>query len=65
MLHQMMQLFKSIKKIRLPTLSILLFISGVGFADSIGDIVESTGIGAIVRNNEQLTTDIAQKFLGV
>ena len=54
----MMQLFKSIKKIRLTTLSILLFISGVSFADSIGDIVESTGIGAIVRNNEQLTTDV-------
>lgn len=53
-----MQQFKSIKKIRLTTLSILLFISGVSFADSIGDIVESTGIGAIVRNNEQLTTDV-------
>ena len=29
-----------------------MFISGVGYADSIGDIVESTGIGQIVRNNE-------------
>tara|TARA_B100000963_G_scaffold195085_1_gene169737 strand:- start:22263 stop:23363 length:1101 start_codon:yes stop_codon:yes gene_type:complete len=31
-----------------------LFISGVGFADPIGDIVESTGIGQIVRNNETI-----------
>ena len=29
-----------------------MFISGVTFADPIGDIVESTGIGQIVRNNE-------------
>jgi len=53
----MMRLFKLIKKTQLATAS-LLFISGVSFADSIGDIVESTGIGAIVRNNEQLTTNV-------
>ena len=48
-----MQLFKSIRKIQATTASlILLLISGVGYADSIGDIVESTGIGQIVRNNE-------------
>jgi len=47
-----MQLFKSIRKTLLTTVSILLF-SGVTFAsDPIGDIVESTGIGQIVRNNE-------------
>lgn len=53
----MMQLYKYLKKIRLATLNLLL-ISGVGLADSIGDIVESTGVGAIVRNNEQLSTDV-------
>ena len=48
-----MQLFKSIRKIQATTASLLLmFISGVTFADPIGDIVESTGIGQIVRNNE-------------
>ena len=46
-----MQLFKSIRKTQLTILNILLF-SGVAFADPIGDIVESTGIGQIVRNNE-------------
>ena len=47
-----MQLFKSIRKTQLTIVSLLLFISGVTFADPIGDIVESTGIGQIVRNNE-------------
>ena len=47
-----MQLFKSIRKTQLTILSLLLFISGVGFADPIGDIVESTGIGQILRNGE-------------
>ena len=47
-----MQLFKSIRKTQLTIVSLLLFISGVTFADPIGDIVESTGVGQIVRNNE-------------
>ena len=47
-----MQLFKSIRKTQITIVSLLLFISGVGFADPIGDIVESTGIGQIVRNGE-------------
>ncbi len=46
------QLFKSIKKIQLTILS-TLFISGVLYAqDPIGDIVESIGVGQILRNNE-------------
>ena len=53
-----MLLFKSIKKIRQAILSLLLF-SGVSYADSIGDIVESTGVGQIVRNNEA-----TQQFVG-
>ena len=47
-----MQLFKSIRKTQLTIVSLLLFISGVTFADPIGDIVESTGIGQILRNGE-------------
>ena len=53
-----MLLFKSIKKIRQTILSLLLF-SGVSYADSIGDIVESTGVGQILRNNEA-----TQQFVG-
>lgn len=45
-----MQLFKSIKKIRLAILNLLL-ISGVTYADPIGDIIESTGKGQIFRDN--------------
>ena len=53
-----MQLFKSIRKTQLTIVSLLLFISGVGFADPIGDIVESTGVGGIIRNNETLPNDV-------
>ena len=35
-----------------------MFISGVSYADSIGDIVESTGVGSILRNNMQLPHEI-------
>ena len=48
---------KLIRKTHLTILN-LLFISGVTFADPIGDIVESTGIGAIVRNNESITSRV-------
>ena len=48
-----MLLYKSIKKTQLGILS-LLFISGITYADSIGDIVESTGVSQIVRNNEEI-----------
>jgi hypothetical protein len=48
-----MLLSKLIKKTHLGILN-LLFISGISFADSIGDIVESTGISQIVRNNEEI-----------
>ena len=53
-----MQLFKSIRKTQLTILSLLLFISGVGFADPIGDIVESTGIGQILRNNSVVENNV-------
>ena len=45
-----MQLFKSIKKTQLTILS-LLVVSGVSYADSIGDIVESTGLSSLTRQN--------------
>ena len=48
--------FKLIRKTSLTTASLfLLFISGVAQAsDPIGDIVESTGIGSILRNNVEI-----------
>ncbi len=45
--------FKLIRKIQLTIVSICLSIGSV-YADSIGDIVESTGIGKIVRQNEDI-----------
>ena len=53
-----MQLFKSIRKTQLTILS-TLFISGVLHAqDPIGDIVESTGIGQILRNNSVVENNV-------
>ena len=52
-----MQRFKLIKKIQLTIVSALIFM-GSAYADSIGDIVESTGVGGIIRNNETLPNDV-------
>ena len=57
-----MQLFKSIKKIQLTIVSALIFM-GSAYADSIGDIVESTGVGGIVRNNETLPNDVGSDIV--
>ena len=43
-----MRQFKLIKKIHLTIVSALIFM-GSAYADSIGDIVESTGVGGIVE----------------
>lgn len=54
-----MQLFKLIKKTQLTILS-LLVVSGVSQADSIGDIVESTGLSSLTRQTgEELTVSPA------
>jgi hypothetical protein len=45
--------YKLIRKTQLTIVSLILFTSGVE-ADSIGDIVESTGVSQIVRNNEEI-----------
>ena len=45
--------FKLIRKIQLTIVSLFLSI-GLVYADPIGDIVESTGIGKIVRQNEDI-----------
>ena len=64
--------FKLIRKIQLTIVSLFLSI-GFVFADPIGDIVESTGIGKIVRQNEDLNNlnnlpielnDIAETAMG-
>ena len=51
-----MQRYKSLKKTLLTIVSI--FLVGPAFADPIGDIVESTGIGSILRNNTQTESQV-------
>lgn len=50
-----MQLLQSIKKIAATTLSLLL-ISGVGSANPIGDVRESTGVTSVLRDKESIQT---------
>ena len=57
-----MQQLQSIKKILLTTVSLLTFMGSVQ-ADSIGDIVESTGVGGIVRNNETISNEVGSDIL--
>ena len=57
-----MQSFKSIKKIRLAILN-TLFISGVAFANPIGDIRESSGSGFLTRNSEKITNEVGKDIL--
>ena len=53
-----MQSFKLIKKIQL-TIASLLLVSGVVLAnDPIGDIVESTGLSSLVRDNNRIETSV-------
>jgi len=55
-------LFKSIRKTHLLILS-LLFISGVHANDPIGDIVESTGIGELLRGNVTLPHTVGSEVI--
>ena len=55
-------LFKSIKKTQLTILNLLL-ISGVAFANPIGDIRESTGSGYLTRNSEQVGNEVGKEIL--
>ena len=64
--------FKLIRKIQLTIVSLFLSI-GLASADSIGDIVESTGIGKIVRQQENISNlnnlpiqlnDVAETAMG-
>ena len=57
-----MRQFKLIKKIQLTIVSVLFFMGSV-YADSIGDIVESTGVGGIVRNNETIPNDVGSDIV--
>ena len=50
MLQVIMQLFKSIKKIQLTILNILLF-SGVALSNPIGDVKELTGFATLLRED--------------
>lgn len=51
-----MQLLQSIKKTAAATLSLLL-ISGVSFANPIGDVRESTGVTSVLRDKETIQTN--------
>ena len=54
-----MQQFKLIKKIHLAILN-LLFIGGV-LADPIGEVIEQTGSGQIIRDKEEIqVTDLPE-----
>lgn len=57
-----MQSFSLHKKIRIPILNILL-IGGVVYGNPIGDIVESTGIGTITRNTENVGNNVGLDIL--
>ena len=50
-------LFKSIKKIHLTIVN-LLIISGFSFAEPIGGVIESTGVTSLVRESERLESDV-------
>ena len=54
-----MQQFRLIKKIQAATASVCLV--GSAFADSIGDIVESTGLGSLTRNNATIESAVNVK----
>ena len=57
-----MQSFRLIKKIHLTILSTLL-ISGISFANPIGDIVEQSGSGYITRDKEQLDNPVGTEII--
>ena len=57
-----MQLFNSIKKTSVTTVSLLLFISGVSFANPIGEVRESSGVNSIVRDKEQIQTESIELY---
>ena len=55
-----MQQFRLIKKIHLTIVSIVCLVGSV-YADSIGDIIESTGLGSLTRNNETIQSAVNTK----
>lgn len=52
-----MQLFNLIRKTSLTTASLLLLISGVSFANPIGEVRESSGVNSILRDKEAIQTE--------
>jgi len=50
-------LFKSIRKTLLTIVS-LLIISGFGYAEPIGGVIESTGVTSLVRESNRLTSEV-------
>ena len=58
-----MRQFKLIKKIHLTIVSAFFLMGSVYGQDPIGDIVESTGVGGIVRNNETLSNEVGSDIV--
>ena len=50
-------LFKSIRKTQLTIVS-LLIISGFGYAEPIGGVIESTGVTSLVRESNRLISEV-------
>lgn len=56
-----MRLYNLIKKTQLTTLSLLL-ISGVSFANPIGEVRESSGVNSILRDKESIQTESIELY---
>lgn len=57
-----MQSFNLTKKIRLTILN-LIFLSGFAFAEPVGEISESTGLGSILRNSEEVGNQVNTEII--
>lgn len=57
-----MQSFNLTKKIRLTILN-LIFLSGFAFGEPVGNISESTGLGSILRNSEEVGNQVNTEII--
>ena len=57
-----MRLFNLIKKTPATTASLLLLISGVSFANPIGEVREASGVNSILRDKEAIQTETIELY---
>tara|TARA_B100001094_G_scaffold253633_1_gene252099 strand:+ start:3340 stop:4440 length:1101 start_codon:yes stop_codon:yes gene_type:complete len=57
-----MRLFNLIKKTPATTASLLLLISGVSFANPIGEVREASGVNSILRDKETIQTETIELY---